>query len=126
MSWGLSPFIEQAMSFNIIVDRYKDVDPVAPRYLGERVQKRGRLCGQKRCDYYGEYFHWDSANKEKYILSRNWNFKKGEPYHCGNSRCEDYHRRWLRHQERLMNEPDYMQQHSMNLFKQLKKRRFVR
>lgn len=76
---------------------YIEIDPKTGKFFGHRASNGLVTAGDKRCDYCGKWFSWSDANMEKYILQRRWNQQKGEPIHCGNSLCHDYHHRWLKH-----------------------------
>jgi hypothetical protein len=76
-------------------------------YLGERFTNGEHLAGEKRCDYCGKWFPWSEQNIEKYLLERRWDAARGEPVHCGNSHCWDYHIRWLTHVRKMNMSAEY-------------------
>lgn len=91
----------------IVKDFQEQEASKAHPFLGWRFAKPGKLCGDKKCDYCGKYFSWDSANIERYILERRWEGTKKEPVHCNSTHCQDYHNRWLVHMKRLKENPEY-------------------
>ena len=92
---------------NIISEKYQEVDYRKGGFFGYRFAKNGRTCGDKKCDYCGKWFHWDTANMERYILQRRWNERKSEVIHCNNSLCQDYHQRYLVHMNKLATSGEY-------------------
>ncbi len=74
------------------------------KFCGHRFMLKQKLYGDKRCIYCGNWFHWAQDDAAKWIKARNidnMNVDKVlEPLHCGNSHCDDYHQRYLRHQEK--------------------------
>ena len=103
----------------IIVDKFKEIDPVKNRFLGYRFAKPGKACGEMRCFICGRYFNWDITQVEKYILERRWDEDRGEPAHCGKQHCHDYHRRYLIHLHRIENDSEYLEAHTWNLYQRL-------
>ena len=95
----------------VIVDRYKEIDGAKAGFLGYRFKKGRRLAGDMRCMLCGRWFTWSRQNIEKYILEHRWDDRRGEPTHCGNSMCHDYHIRYLRHVERLKRDAQYQEDH---------------
>jgi len=93
----------------VIMDKWQEV---GHRSLGYRFRKDGKpLCGEMKCPICGKWFSWSETNVERFLLERRWNFRKGEPEHCGSSHCYDYHMRYLKHQRRLGENQEYREQH---------------
>ena len=125
---------------NIIVDRYQEIDGAKAGFLGYRFKKGQKVSGDMRCLLCGKWFCWTLSKVESYILERRWDDRRGEPVHCGNSMCHDYHRRYLNHVERLKKNAQYREDHFVRsearkhsvdenvmweLFDRLKKKGFV-
>jgi len=86
---------------NIIVDKWRFIPETEELYLGYEFEKNGKRALQKRCDYCGKTMIFDIKN----IESWGDNIKMGfngwpEKIHCGNSLCQDYHRRVILHQKK--------------------------
>lgn len=126
---------------NIIVDKHQELDGAREKFLGYRFKKAGRVSGDMKCLLCGRWFTWTISKVESYILERRWDEMRGEPVHCGKSMCHDYHRRYLRHVERLKRDAQYREDHFVQsearkhavdensmwaLFQRLKKKGLVR
>lgn len=100
------------------------------KFCGHRFMLAQKLYGDKRCIYCGKWFHWCQDDAAKWIKAKNIDDlnvdKVLEPLHCGNSHCEDYHQRYLRHQVKLAVENEALQAQRMNdLFKFGKKMGYI-
>lgn len=92
------------------------------KFCGHRFLLKQKLYGDKRCMYCGKWFHWSQDDAEKWIKAKNVDDtnvdKVLEPLHCGNSHCDDYHHRYLKHQAKIHLENEALQTHRMDqLFK---------
>lgn len=90
---------------NIIVGRYKYVDPDKEMYLGHEFEKNGKRSLDKRCGYCGEWFTFDIKD----LISWGDNIQRGfngwpEKVHCGSEHCQEYHRRVKQHERRMLAE----------------------
>ena len=101
----------------IQVGKYERITPKSKSFLGERAQKNGLLAGDMRCLICGDWFSWSKQNILKYILARRWDAKRGEPAHCGSEHCDYYHRRYLKHLQRMADDPVYFQEMSYKIWK---------
>lgn len=100
------------------------------RFCGHRFLLKQQLYGDKRCIYCGKWFHWSQEDGHKWIKAQNIDNMNVdsvlEPLHCGNSHCEDYHVRYLRHQEKLAVDSERIREHrTMQLFKHAKRMGYV-
>lgn len=95
----------------VIVDGYKEIDGAKEGFLGYRFKKGQALAGDMRCRLCGTWFCWTLSRIETYTIERRWDERRGEPIHCGNSHCYDYHMRYLKHVARLKNDPQYQEDH---------------
>jgi hypothetical protein len=102
----------------VVMDSWKEQKG---NFLGYRFRKEGKpVCGEMKCPICGKWFSWSLQNIERYILEKRWDEKRGEPSHCGNSLCWDYHIRWLKHVEKMRASSEYRAEN----FIERQKRRF--
>lgn len=127
-------FIDKDLKGRVIFQNPKDGKSIEidgdSRFCGHRFLLKTKLYGDKRCLYCGKWFHWQGSDKDKWIVNRNidpHNLDNNiEPLHCGSSACEDYHNRWLTHQDKLAKEAEKMNEIEMlTLFSQLKAKGLV-
>jgi len=95
------------------------------RFCGHRFLLKQKIYGDKRCIYCGKWFHWSQDDAHKWIKADNIDNMNLdtvlEPLHCGNSMCDDYHQRYIKHQLKLAREQEILQEHrTMTLFKSMK------
>ena len=100
-------------------------------FAGHKFLLKTKLYGDKRCVYCGRWFHWKETDYLTWLRTKNidsMHRDKGvEPLHCGSSHCEEFHRRYLRHQEKLKKERrGEAEVFFLNLYKKLKKQGVVR
>lgn len=96
------------------------------KFCGHRFLLAEKLYGDKKCIYCAKWFHWCQDDAPRWIKTKNiddTNIDKVlEPLHCGNSHCEDYHQRYLRHLAKKAVEDEVMMADRMNdMFKSCKK-----
>lgn len=96
---------------SLIVGKYKELDGAKQGFLGHRFKKAQELAGDMRCQLCGDWFCWQLAKINTYIVERRWDARRGEPIHCGNTACHDYHMRYLKHVARLKSDPQYNEDH---------------
>ncbi len=108
---------------NIIVDRYKFVDPDKELYLGYEFEKNGKRALEKRCDYCGKWMVFDIKDIHKWGDNIKIGFNgMPEKVHCGSLHCQEYHRRVLAHERKQAEEAA---ERGVELFKKLKKQGMV-
>lgn len=95
-------------------------------FCGHRFLLKQKLYGDKRCIYCGKWFHWSQDDAAKWVKARNIDSMNVdsvlEPLHCGNTACDDYHHRYLRHQDKLASQKLAEDEYRMNeLWKTCKK-----
>lgn len=100
-------------------------------FAGHRFLLKTKLYGDKRCIYCGKWFHWKDTDYHSWIKSNNIDTTNVddvlEPLHCGSAHCEEYHRRYLKHQELIKKEEEADLDRKINvLFKKLKKEGLIR
>lgn len=65
------------------------------RFCGKRFILGGKLYGDKRCIYCGEWFHWQDTDYQTWVKTGNIDRLNAddtiEPLHCGKGGCHDYH-----------------------------------
>lgn len=109
---------------NIIVGKYKYIDPKEERYLGHEFEKNGVRSLDKRCEYCGKWFTFDIKNVHEWGNNIRLGFNgQPEKIHCGNSLCEDYHVRVIAHERK---ENEKWTQRGVKLYFQLKGRGIIR
>lgn len=120
---------------NVIDQRIKDSHSVevngSGKFAGHRFLLKTRLYGDKRCIYCGRWFHWKDSGMFTWISTRNIDTmnKDGalEPLHCANEHCQEYHRRYLIHQDKLKRECEAKREILyFDMFKNLKKQGVIR
>lgn len=90
------------MSTIIQVGRWKKIDPEKEMHLGHLHEKDGHRAHDKKCDYCGRWMTYDI----KSIHLWGDNVKMGfhdwpEKVHCGSQHCIEYHRRYLKHEDKI-------------------------
>lgn len=86
---------------NIIIDKWKLVDPNKEPYLGYEFEKDGKRVLQKRCDYCGKWITFDIRGVESWGDNVKMGFNGyPEKIHCGSLLCQDYHHRVLLQEKR--------------------------
>lgn len=86
---------------NIIIGKFKEVDPETELFLGHQFDRNGERAIEKKCDYCGKYFTFDVKDVESWDDNVKMGFNGyPEKVHCGSSHCEYYHYRVLAHQQR--------------------------
>jgi hypothetical protein len=114
----------------VIDQRLKDsksveIDPTG-KFNGHRFLFKTRLFGDKRCIYCGRWFHWKDTDFLSWMRQKNIdNMNKDgalEPLHCGSEHCQEFHRRYLIHQEKMRKEEEGRREILFfDLFKKLKR-----
>ena len=108
---------------NIIIGKYKFIDPDKEMYLGYGYEKDGKRALEKRCDYCGKWMTFDIKN----IHLWDDNIKMGfndvpEKIHCGSAHCIEYHRRVLAHEKA---QSEMANEKGIGLFKNLLKKKVI-
>lgn len=101
------------------------------KFCGHRFLLKTRLFGDKRCIYCGRWFHWKDSEAFEWIRTDNIDTmnKDGalEPLHCGSEHCQEFHRRYLLHQEKVKVEEESRREILFfDVFKRLKKEGVIR
>lgn len=105
----------------IVANRWTKIDPQKDPHLGHMHERAGgQRSHDKRCDYCGKWIVYDVKN----IAEWGDNVKIGlhrwpEKVHCGSTHCTDYHKRVLKHEEKLK---EQTARASERLFLKLKKK----
>lgn len=107
----------------IIIDRWKYVDPDKRPYLGHQYEKNGKMAWHKRCEYCGVWMTFDIKNMQ--TLGDNLRIGHNgvpEKIHCGSSGCQDYHHRVLKHEASTLN---HFNKATERMYNRLKKQGLV-
>lgn len=86
----------------IIAGGWNKIDPDKEMHLGHIHEKDGKRAHDKRCDYCLKWMVYDIKD----IASWKENIKMGlndwpEKVHCGSDHCVEYHRRVIKHEEKI-------------------------
>jgi len=100
------------------------------RFCGHRFALKGKLYGDKRCIYCGDWFHWNQMHIQKWIMSGNIDPHNVdnviEPLHCGSDHCSEYHHLCDEAMiKKAKMEEEMIEHRSMELFKELKQRKVL-
>ena len=100
-------------------------------FCGHRFLLKTKLYGDKRCIYCGRWFHWKDTDALEWIRMNNIETmnKDGalEPLHCGSEHCQEFHHRYLVHQEKMRREEEARKEILFfDVFKRLKKEGVIR
>lgn len=87
----------------IITGNFQRIDPRKEMFLGHQYEKDGIRSIDKRCDYCGKWICFDVKDPELWGTNVKIGFNGiAEKVHCGSSHCEEYHRRVIVHQQKMV------------------------